>query len=214
MTSIVNAESGVILIAAPLPGGALPDRYRLVYDELCGWYLQHYNASTSAWTTLATTSLSAAVGVVWYMTVDISTSNGNTSFNVYYVTSSSGPFTLLLSYMMAITVDVAAVGLWFYSSTTASTPSTGHHISSLYLQDISPLSTATLIGPPNTSGLIGIPVQFTVSLNEPAGPGGVVVTPASTVGTDTFQATRSGPNVTSITIPEGSTSTTFWLTPG
>ena len=44
--------------------------------------------------------------------------------------------------------------------------------------------------------------------------GGVTVTPASTNGSDTFQATSGGSNVSSVTIPAGSTSVTFYLTPG
>jgi len=55
---------------------------------------------------------------------------------------------------------------------------------------------------------------FTVTVNEPASTGGVTVTPASTNGSDTFQATSGGSNVSSITIPAGSTSVTFYITPG
>ena len=42
----------------------------------------------------------------------------------------------------------------------------------------------------------------------------MTVTPSSSAGTDTFQATPSGSNVTSVTIPAGSTSITFYLTAG
>jgi hypothetical protein len=55
---------------------------------------------------------------------------------------------------------------------------------------------------------------FTVTVNQPASTGGVTVTPASSGGADTFQATSGGSNVSSITIPAGSTSVTFYLTPG
>ena len=72
---------------------------------------------------------------------------------------------------------------------------------------------ATLSGP--TSGALGIEsTAFTVSVNQPALTGGVTVTPSSSAGTDTFQATPSGSNVTSVTIPAGSTSITFYLTAG
>src|SRR5208283_5065521 len=54
---------------------------------------------------------------------------------------------------------------------------------------------------------------FTVTMNVPALTGGVTVTPASTNGADTFQATSGGSNVSSVTIPAGSTSVTFYLTP-
>jgi len=73
--------------------------------------------------------------------------------------------------------------------------------------------TATDSGP--TSGLLGSQsTAFTVSLNQPAAPGGVTVTPVSTNGSDTFQAASGGSNVSSVAIPAGSTSVTFYLTPG
>jgi hypothetical protein len=47
---------------------------------------------------------------------------------------------------------------------------------------------ATLSGP--STGFVGAQsTAFTVTLNQPAAPGGVTVTPASTNGSDTFQAT-------------------------
>src|SRR5208283_2918908 len=66
-----------------------------------------------------------------------------------------------------------------------------------------------------TSGVIGVEsTAFTVTVNQPALTGGVTVTPASTNGSDTFQAASGGSNVTSVTIPAGSTTVTFYLTPG
>jgi len=55
---------------------------------------------------------------------------------------------------------------------------------------------------------------FTVTLDQPASTGGVTVAPASTNGSDTFQAGSGGSNVSSVAIPAGSTSVTFYLTPG
>ena len=104
--------------------------------------------------------------------------------------------------------------LWnlrFYNPSTASTATTGHHIGALTVQDIPALSSATLSGP--TQQLFSTPAEFTVDLNEAAGTGGVVVTLSSSNSSDTFQATQGGANVTTITIPSGSESGTFWLTP-
>lgn len=72
---------------------------------------------------------------------------------------------------------------------------------------------ATLTGP--TTGLDSVQsAAFTVGLDQPAQSGGVTVTPGSTGVSDTFQATPGGGNVSSVSIPSGSTSTTFYLTTG
>ena len=74
-------------------------------------------------------------------------------------------------------------------------------------------TTATLSGP--GAGIVGVHSSaFTVSLDEPASTGGVIVTLASTIGGDTFQATAGGGNVSSVTIPAGSTAVAFFITPG
>ena len=151
------------------------------------------------------------VGHYWYLKVDVSTSGGNTTFTAYWSTSRYGPFDQLFSYSAATSPDLVAVGTWFYNPSTASTATTGHHIGDLTVQDIPALSSATLSGP--TQQLFSNPAAFTVGLNEPAGTGGVVVTLSSSNSSDTFQATQGGANVTTITIPSGSESGTFWLTP-
>jgi len=80
------------------------------------------------------------------------------------------------------------------------------------VQDIPAPTTATLSGP--AAGLVGAQNgPFTVALNTAASTS-VTVNLASNNGSDTFQATLGGGNVTSITIPAGSTTVTFYLTPG
>src|SRR5271157_3702598 len=80
------------------------------------------------------------------------------------------------------------------------------------VQNLSAFTTATLSGP--AAGLVGTQNgPFTVALNT-ATSTSVSVNLASNNGSDTFQATLGGGNVTSITIPTGSTSVTFYLTPG
>lgn len=99
----------------------------------------------------------------------------------------------------------------FFNGGSAGTSSTGPHIGQLVVQDISATS-ATLAGP--VTGIDGTQsAPYTVTLNHLAGYGGVVITPASTGTGDTFQATSGGGNVTTITIPAGSSSGTFYLTP-
>src|SRR5208283_5525829 len=72
---------------------------------------------------------------------------------------------------------------------------------------------ATLTGP--GTGFMGVEsTAFTVTLNQPASMGAVTVTPGSSSSTDTFQGTAGGSNVSSVTIPVGSTSVTFYVTPG
>jgi hypothetical protein len=74
-------------------------------------------------------------------------------------------------------------------------------------------TSATLSGP--TSGIVGVEsTAFTVTVDQPASTGGVTVTPASSIGSDTFRATSGGGNISTVTIPAGSTTVTFYLTPG
>jgi hypothetical protein len=76
------------------------------------------------------------------------------------------------------------------------------------------LPTAAML-PGRSSGIVGVQsTAFTVTVNQPASTGGVTVAPVSSGGLDTFQATSGGSNVSSVTIPAGSTSVTFYLTPG
>ncbi len=73
-------------------------------------------------------------------------------------------------------------------------------------------SIATLAGP--TIALAGVQsAPFTISLDHNSGGSGIVVSLASTGGSDNFQTSIGGGNVTSITIASGTTSGTFYLTP-
>ncbi len=209
MTSVASSQAGLILVSAPIHG-SMPDQYVIQYVDGTGWSLWHWN--TDAWIELASSTSGPAIGSTWYMKVTVSTFNGSTTFVLYYSTSSSGPFSLLCTYTMATTSDAVAVGPRLLSPATAATSSTSLHLGALYVQDLTAPTTATLIGPPNSSGLIGIPVQFQVILDGPAGAGGCTITPASSASGDTFQAVEGGPNITTITIPQGAISTTFWLT--
>ncbi len=213
MTSIASSWAGVILVSDPIDG-SMPDHFIISYVEGSAWVLYHYNGS--AWEELASLSSPSGpdVGSTWYMKVTVSTFSGSTTFGLYYSTSSSGPFSLLFVYTMATTADVAAVGPRITGGTATATPSTGLHLGAFYVQDLAAPTTATLVGPPNSSGLIGIPVEFQVVLDGPAGVGGYRITPASSASGDTFQAVEGGPNITAITIPQGQIDTTFWLTTG
>src|SRR5208337_4583563 len=173
-----------------------------------GFYFQHSDVPVSM------VAAGPAVGVTWYIKVDVTTSSANTNFAAYYSTISGGPWTFLTGCSIATLSDTITAGLRFAhgSGATAATATTGHHIGALYVQNISPLSSAALTGP--TQALFSTQAEFTVSLNEAAGPSGVIVGLASSKGADTFQATQGGTNVTTITIPSGSASGTFWLTAG
>jgi len=73
-------------------------------------------------------------------------------------------------------------------------------------------TTATLAGP--SVALVGPQSgTFTVTLDQPAQTGGVVVSLLSTDASGTFQASIGGGNVASVTIPASSSSGTFYLTP-
>ena len=208
----IAANAGLILLSSSWP--TIADCYELFYAEGDGWLLYHTSISGSTNTLLAGPYAGPAYGVTWYMKVDVSTSGGNTTFAVYYSIASTGPFAQLFSYTTATSTDLVAVGTWFYNPSTASTATTGQHIGALTVQDIPPLSTATLSGP--TQQLYSNPAQFTVELNEPAGTGGVVVTLSSSNSSDTFQATQGGADLSpkQITIAANQLNGTFWLTPG
>ena len=205
----IAANAGLIFLSSSWP--TIADCYELFYAEGDGWLLYQTSTSGSTNTLLAGPYAGPAFSVTWYMKVDVSTSGGNTTFTVYYSIASTGPFTQLFSYTAATSTDLVAVGTWFYNPSTASTATTGQHIGALTVQNIPALSSATLSGP--TQQLFSNQAEFTVAMNEPAGTGGVVVTLSSSNGSDTFQATQGGANVTSVTLAAGQPSGTFWLTP-
>ena len=211
MTSVASSQAGLILVAAPIQGSN-PDRYVITYTEGTGWSLWYWD--TQKWKELGSSPLGPSIGSTWYMKATVSISDGSTIFGLYYSTSSSAPFSMLFVYTMGTTADLAAVGPRLTTGATAATSSTGLHLGALYVQDLTAPTTATLIGPSSGGGLIGIPAQFQVVLDQPAGVGGCTITPASSASGDTFQAVKGGPNITAITIPQGAINTTFWLTTG
>jgi len=202
LSALSGSSSGVELLRqAPFTGSA--EDYAFVYNEGSGFTFLHSGLPVGDY------AAGPAVETLWYLKVDVSTSGANTSFAAYYSTTSGGPWTALTNYSVATPSDAVAAGLRFTG--TSATTTTGHHIGDLTVQDIPALSSAALSGP--TQQLFSTPAEFTVDLNEAAGTGGVVVTLSSTNSSDTFQTTQGGPNVTTITIPSGSESGTFWLTP-
>src|SRR5208282_5953740 len=127
------------------------------------------------------------------------------------------------SNVTSVTIPAGSTSVTFYltpggsagnrSISVTTTPALTYSGSPITYSAAAPPTAATVAGP--TSGVIGVEsTAFTVTVNQPALTGGVTVTPASTSGSDTFQATAGGSNVTSVTIPAGSTSVTFYLTPG
>jgi hypothetical protein len=155
-----------------------------------------------------------SVGVEWLIKVRVTgTAGATTSFSASYSTDGGVTYSSLGIDCTRTTPTsplVREVGPYLAGGAVSS--STGPHLMGpLIVQDLS-ATTATLSGP--TSGTVSAQsTAFTVTLNNPAGYGGVTVTPASSVGGDTFQATSGGGNVTTITIAQGASSGTFYLTP-
>ncbi len=204
LSALSGSSSGVELLRqAPFTGSA--EDYAFVYNEGSGFTFLHSGLPVGGY------AAGPAVGTLWYLKVDVSTSGANTSFASYYSTTSGGPWTVLTNYSIATTPDAVAAGLRFTG--TSATTTTGHHIGDLSVQDIPALSSAALSGP--TQQLFSTPAEFTVGLNEVAGTGGVTVTLSSSNSSDTFQATKGGSNLSpkQITIAAGSINGTFWLTP-
>ena len=204
LSALSGSSSGVELLRqAPFTGSA--EDYAFVYNEGSGFTFLHSGLPVGGY------AAGPAVGTLWYLKVDISTSGATTSFASYYSTTSGGPWTVLTNYSIATPSDAVAAGLRFTG--TSATTTTGHHIGDLTVQDIPALSSAALSGP--TQQLFSTPAEFTVGLNEVAGTGGVTVTLSSSNSSDIFQATKGGSNLSpkQITIAAGSINATFWLTP-
>jgi hypothetical protein len=140
------------------------------------------------------------------------------------LTSSGGTATAGSGYALDSTTDFSN-GVHFgqqvvyklNDSSGSSTPSVGYASSCSWSMVgyafVEGVSRATLSGP--TSGAEGAQsTAFTVTLDVAAPSGGAVVTPSSTGSRDTFQASLGGGNVTTITIAQGQTTGTFYLTPG
>ena len=201
-TSTTGTQSGVLLATAS--GFAFTDHWEFYYVEGSGFAFAHNDGPVGSFVA------GPAVGTKWYIKIDVSTSGSNTTFTAYYSTTSGGSWTSLCTYTTTTPADLVTIGP-FFNGGSAGTSTTGPHIGQLVVQDI-PATTATLSGP--VTGLVSSQsAPFTVTLNRPAGYGGVVVTPASTGTADTFQATSGGGNVTTIAIPAGSSTGTFYLTP-
>ena len=204
LSALSGSSSGVELLRqAPFTGST--EDYAFDYTEGSGFAFLHDGVAVGGY------AAGPAVGTLWYLKVDVSTSGANTNFASYYSTNSGGPWTALTNYSVATPSDAVAAGLRFTG--TSATTTTGLHIGALYVQDIPTLSSAGLTGP--TQQLFSTPAEFTVDLNEVAGTGGVTVTLSSSNSSDTFQATEGGSNLSpkQITIAAGSASGTFWLTP-
>ncbi len=205
VTSVASLwVSWVVLSTSPTNLGA---RWELVYQEGTGWWWGYNDALQGSVVNLAP----SAGGSAWSIMIDVSTSGGNTTFASYYSTNSGSTWSQLVSYTTATPTSIPNVAFWVPAQ-AYSTSLTGVRVGDVIVQVIPPLSSATLSGP--TQALFSTVSEFSVSLNEPAGTGEVVITPASSNGSDTFQATPGGANVTTITIPPGSDAGTFWLTPG
>ena len=204
LSALSGSSSGVELLRqAPFTGSA--EDYAFVYNEGSGFTFLHSGLPVGDY------AAGPAVETLWYLKVDVSTSGDNTSFASYYSTTSGGPWTALTNYSVATPSDAVAAGLRFTG--TSATTTTGHHIGALTVQDIGTLSSAKLAG--TAQQLYSTPAEFTVGLNEVAGTGGITVTLSSSNGSDTFQATKGGSNLSpkQITIAAGSINGTFWLTP-
>ena len=77
-------------------------------------------------------------------------------------------------------------------------------------------SAAAISGGSPLSAVVGIQITapFTVTLDQPAQAGGVVVTLAGSLAGDTFQASLGGGNVSTVTVSQGSSTVQFYFTPG
>ncbi len=133
LTALTGHESGVELLRSTPFTGAAEDfglAYCEGYNGYTGFYFQHSNVNEG------TGAAGPAVGVTWYIKVDVSTSSGVTYFAASYSTTSGGPWTVLTRWSIATPSDAITTGLRFAhaAGSTAATATTGHHIGALYVR--------------------------------------------------------------------------------
>ena len=85
----IAANAGLIFLSSSWP--TIADCYELFYAEGEGWLLYHTSITGSTNTLLAGPYAGPALGVTWYMKVDVSTSGGNTTFTAYWSIASYRP---------------------------------------------------------------------------------------------------------------------------
>ena len=159
---------------------------------------------------LGSTNAGPAVGTTWRIRARISTAGSNTTFAAAFSTDGGATYTDMGIGGTLATSGLPPIAVGFYAGSDWSA-TTGPQFSRLVLEDLS-ATTATLTIA-SGSGMAGTPVELTVTLDQPAGFGDVVVPVAQTGGTGTLSATSGGSLITSITITQGATTGTFWWNP-
>ena len=106
LSSVSGSQSGVELLRWPTFGAATDD-YSFSYFEGSGFAFQLGGSEIGGY------AAGPAIGVLWHLMVNVSTSGSNTDFASYYSTISGGPWTPLTSYSAASPTSPVGAGLRF-----------------------------------------------------------------------------------------------------
>jgi hypothetical protein len=173
-----------------------------------GFSFASYVSSTN--TPMGSANAGPSINVTWYVKVTVATTGGNTTFTAYYSTDGGVTYTDMgIAGTIATPASTLSVGLYYGANGNGGwTATTGPQIGQLIVQD--PSATTATLSIASGSGPSGTPVELTVTLDLPAGSGGLTVPIAQTGGTGTLSSTSGGSTVSSITIAQGASSGTFW----
>ncbi len=203
-----------VMLAASTTAPNTANGVAYFYIQGTGWRFLYQNAFIGS----GFVNEAPAVGSTWYIKIITTTSSSTTTFKAYYATSPTGTWTQIQTASINNLAVPPFVGVLLQDqSGNYGSTSTGYHLGRLIVQDLAP-TTATITGPTGSSGNMNSQSgAFTICLDRQAQYGGLTVSLASTGGVtgylDTFQATSGANNVTSVTIPAGSSSGSFYLTP-
>lgn len=146
------------------------------------------------------------VGTLWRIRLRARASSSNTVFSAAYSTDGGVTYTDLAANYTTATSGLSAIGMWpyFADPTNAGSQTLGMHVGRLVWQDPTATASTLPFGPAACAAGAQTATPLIAVLDQPAGYGGVVVTPAAFLSGATFQNAINGSNVSTITIPQGS----------
>ena len=181
------------------------DAYSLTSGDVIGIDSSGYASGTSATPTLSP-ALPVTTTDLVYVACLINGTSGTVSAGTGFAIRYSEPIIGGQSY--GIAVEDYANESSDITPSFSFADSTNWGLNAIAFKAIS--QSVTIVGP--SQGIYNAQQEFSLSLAGPAGAGGIVVTLASSNGSDTFQATSGGSNITSITVPASTLSANFYFT--
>ena len=181
------------------------DAYSLTSGDVIGIDSSGYASGTSATPTLSP-ALPVTTTDLVYVACLINGTSGTVSAGTGFAIRYSEP--IIGGHSYGIAVEDYANESSDITPSFSFADSTNWGLNAIAFKAIS--QSVTIVGP--SQGIYNAQQEFSLSLAGPAGAGGIVVTLASSNGSDTFQATSGGSNITSITVPASTLSANFYFT--